>query len=269
MKTDKATGIVYRQWDCPDPEAVLLLVHGLGAHTGRWNFLSDFFIQNGLSSYALELKGFGETKDPKGHIESFNIYFDDISSLRGIIAQENPGKKIYLVGESLGGLISFLTVATEHGPFDGLVCISPAFKSRLKAPLKESLKILCSLTYDTKKQFSVPFDPSMCTRDKDYRKVMDSDVREHRLATSKFIIELVAAQLRGSILKGKVRIPVLFLISGDDKLTDPGASKGIFKALKAKDKLLIEYPDMYHALSIDLEKEKVFGDILKWVRDRS
>lgn len=268
MKTDKATGIMYRQWDCSDPKAVFLLVHGLGAHSGRWNFLSDFFIQNNISSYALELKGFGETKDLRGHIESFNVYANDICSLRSIVARENPGKKIYLIGESLGGLISFLTAVTGPGLFDGLVCISPAFKGRVKMSLKRYLKVLYALIFNSKNQFDISFDSGMCTRDTAYRKIMDNDVMEHRLATARFIREIVAAQLRGYNLRRKVKIPVLFLLSGDDRLTDPGASKVIFEGLRTKDKTLIEYPDMYHALSIDLGKEKVFHDILKWVRDR-
>nr|MBC8428746.1 alpha/beta hydrolase [FCB group bacterium] len=53
-----------------------------------------------------------------------------------------------------------------------------------------------------------------------------------------------------------------------DTLVDPKASKSVFKGLKHKDKKLIEYPEMYHALSIDIGRETVFNDILKWIVER-
>ena len=79
MITDQKTGIMYRLWEHPDPEAVLLLVHGLGAHSGRWDPLSEYFLKNNISSYALELKGFGSTEGPRGHIDTFATYFNDIN----------------------------------------------------------------------------------------------------------------------------------------------------------------------------------------------
>lgn len=268
MIRDKETGIIYNEWKSPAPEAVFLLVHGLGAHTGRWEFLAGFFLQNRISSYAIELKGFGETEDLKGHIDSFNTYLRDIKSLYDIIVRENKNKKVFLVGESVGAVISFLAAIAEPDLFDGLICISPAFASSLKATPLTYIKTLLPLVYNPRKQFNIPFDSRMCTRDTDYQKVMDADSREHRLATSKFIFKLMIAQARCNFSKNKVKIPALFLLSGEDKLVDPEAGKRIFKGLKAEDKTIIQYPDMYHALSIDLGREKVFGDILKWVRER-
>ena len=89
-------------------------MHGLGGYSERWKALAEFFYKRNISSYALELKGFGETSDLKGHIDSFDIYLNDIKSLQRIVAKENPEKKIFLLGESLGGLLSFLLVIKER-----------------------------------------------------------------------------------------------------------------------------------------------------------
>jgi len=131
LKADDNVGILYREWGSPGPRVVLLLVHGLGAHTGRWEFLADFFQKNNISSYALELKGFGQTQGERGDIDSLNTYFQDIRSLSDIIRQENPGKKIFLLGESMGALICFLFAALEPRLFSGLICVSPAFAGKL------------------------------------------------------------------------------------------------------------------------------------------
>lgn len=268
MKTDQQTGILYRQWTMPDPEAVLLLIHGLGAHSERWNFLAEFFLTNGISSYALELRGFGETEGLKGHVGSFNVYYDDILNLRDIILKENPNKKIFLLGESMGGLISFMEVLRESAFFDGLICLVPAFGSRMKLSYIEYADIFVSCLFRPKKQFNMPFSSDMCTRDKEYSKVMEDDPREHRVASAKLLCEIINAQVRSMFLKSKIKVPVLFMLAGKDKLTDPGMARKIFKRLGADDRKIVEYPDMYHSLTIDFGKEHVFGDILGWLKQR-
>jgi acylglycerol lipase len=268
LAVDEKSGIRYRVWGLTDPKAVLLLVHGLGAHSGRWDFLAEFFLPKGISSYAIELKGFGEAKGLKGHIDSFDIYYDDVRRLRDIISTENPGKKIFIAGESLGGLISFMMAVREPDLFDGLICVSPAFASRLKLTFLKYLQVFFASLFNRSKQFHMPFTSEMCTRDEDYRKVMDSEPREHRLATAKLLYNTFIAQMRVSMMKTHIEIPVLFLLAGEDSLVSPEKSERVFAGLKSNDKNIIFYPGMYHALSIELGREKVFEDILEWTRDR-
>ena len=269
MNRDELTGVIYKKWECPSPKAVFLLVHGLGAFSGRWDLTAGFFLKNNISSYAIELKGFGETEGLKGHVDSFRIYLNDILSLHAIIKKENPKEKIFLVGESMGALIGFLLVARKPDIFDGLICLSPAFKSRLKFGAAEKCRIYACALFNPRKHFKVPFDSLMCTRDAASRKTMDTDPREHRYATAGLLSRIVFAEIRANFLKNRIKIPVLFQVAGDfDKLTDPEEAKKVFKGLKTKDKEIIEYPQMYHSLSVELEREKVFQDMLEWVTRR-
>lgn len=270
LMRDDTTGILYKKWQCPSPEAVILLVHGLGAHSDRWDFFAGYFLQNNISSYALELKGFGRTEGLKGHIDSFENYFDDIQSLLTIIKRDNGAKKVFLAGESLGALITFLLALKRPELFSGVIGLSPAFKSRLKLTLFERVKIFSSLIFNPKRQFSLPFDSSACTRDLEYRKLMDQNKRECRVATAKLLWNILMAQDRVMSQENRVSIPLLFLIPGaSDQLTDPTTVKKVFNALKCADKEIVEYPDMIHALSIDLGRQKVFEDIVKWVKKRT
>ena len=264
----KSEGILYREWKAARPGAVFLLVHGLGGHSGRWEFLAEFFLRRNVSSYAIELKGFGETQGLKGHIDSLDTYLDDIQILCNIITRENPGKKIILLGESMGGLIIFLMAGRRPGLFDGVVCISPAIKSKIRFNVFGYIDIFLNYIIRPKKQYRVKLDSSMCTRDVEYKKVMDSNPSEHRLVTSNLLVSLAKAQVEARRLKGSIAAPLFFLVSGDDVLVDSEKTKIFFRGLAAKDKTIIVYPEMYHALSIDIGREKVFGDILKWVEER-
>lgn len=265
---DENTGIMYRIWQAQSPKAALLLVHGLGAHTARWEFLGDFFQSNNISAYGLELKGFGLTQGERGHIDSFDIYYQDIRFLYDIIKQENPDKKILLLGESMGALICFLYASLTQQPFSGLICISPAFKSRLPFGFGMYLKILFALLVNPRRHFPVPITPRMCTRDKEYQKIIDTDPLDKHMASAQLYWNILKAQLRVRFLKVRIDIPLLVLAAGEDKVVDSLSTQKIFKSLKTQDKEIINYPDMSHALSIDAGREKVFEDILSWVEKR-
>ena len=152
--------------------------------------------------------------------------------------------------------------------FNGLICISPAFKSKLQFPFLEQIKIYFSFFCNPKKHFQIPANPQMCTQDQDYQKIMDSDPYECHTASAKLLVNALIVQMRVKFLRNKIKIPTLFLLSGIDELVSSHASTKFFSALKLKDKQIVEYPDMRHALSIELDRERVFMDILKWIQER-
>jgi acylglycerol lipase len=255
MTTGQNREIAYRKWAAPSTRAAFLLVHGLGAHTGRWEAMAEFFLQHGISSYAVELH----------RVAGFGSHNGGILGLREIIKKENPSAKIFIVGESMGALIAFLLAASQPGLFDGLICISPAFANKIKLSTLDYLKIAAALLYKPHKLFRVPFDSSMCTRDTDYRKKMDADPSEHRTASSRLLAAILFAQMRVRFIRS-IGLPVLFLVAGEDKMIDHRATNAIFDGLAEKDKTLVEFPGMYHALSIDIGKEAVFEKVLEWTR---
>jgi alpha-beta hydrolase superfamily lysophospholipase len=261
--------IYYRKWPAADPKAALLLVHGLGAHSARWNFLADYFKARGIASYALELKGFGATPErPRGHIDSFNIYYADILKLHDIIKKGNPGRKVFLLGESLGGLIVFLTACQYPDKFAGQILISPAFQNGMKFKASAYLTLISQLFINPRKTVEMPFTSAMCTRDIAYQKVMDNNPDEVRVASLKLLINTLFAQMAALKLAKTLQVPSLFLIAGKDYLVNENAARQLFDKLKLGDKTKIEYPEMLHALSIELGREKVFADILNWLARR-
>ncbi len=268
IKTDPETGIIYRHWQPVDPQAVFLLIHGLGAHSGRWEALSNFFSSNNFASYALELKGFGITSGLKGHIDSFNTYFQEILIIRRIIEKENPGKKIFLVGESFGGLISFLFCLKIQHSFNGLILIAPAFSIKMQVPFSDYLRVFLHLFINPQKLFRVRLTGSMCTRDTVYQNQLDHDPIESRQVSARFMVNYFLAETAARKSRDRWVMPVLFLVAGEDKIVDPQRTKSIFRWMDAQDKEMIKYPEMFHALSIELGKEKVFFDILNWVKKR-
>jgi alpha-beta hydrolase superfamily lysophospholipase len=267
------TDILYRRWNAAPPAAppkgVFLHVHGLGAHTARWDFIAGFLARNGFSSYGIELRGFGQTPErPRGHVDSLRVWEQDILKLREIAAAKNPGQKIFVLGESVGGLVAFNLACRHPEAFAGQILLSPDFKNGLKFPLSSYLMLAAFIPFKPRKTLAVPFTSAMCTRDTAYQSVMDRSPDELRVASLKCLMSILAEQMKSKRLARDLRIPSLFLISGADLLVDERAGRELFKNLTLEDKTILEYPDMLHALSIDLGRERVFRDILDWAEKR-
>ena len=265
----QGTDFLYRRWDASPVRAVFLLVHGLGAHSARWDFLAGHFAARGFPSYALELRGFGRTPDrPRGHVDSFRLYDQDILALRRLIGTDHPGQKVFLLGESLGGLIAFNLAARHPDEFAGQVLIAPAFKNGMKFPLSSYATLVSRILVQPRKTIAVPFTSAMCTSDRDYQAVMDANPDEGREASLRLLMGTMGEQRRARKAAGATTVPVLFLAPGDDRLVDERAGLKLYARLGPADKALIEYPDMLHALSIDQGRERVFDDILAWTERR-
>jgi alpha-beta hydrolase superfamily lysophospholipase len=269
----QGTNILFRRWDASSspasPKAVFLLVHGLDAHSARWGFLAGHLAERGFASYAVELRGFGRTPErPRGHIDSFRVWDRDILELGDIARRENPGKKIFLLGESMGGLLAFNLACRNADKFAGQLLIAPSFKNGMKFPLSVYLKLVLFLPFNPTLMVAVPFTSEMVTRDPEYLQVMNASPDELRVASLKCLFNFLPEQAGSRRLAKKLAVPTLFLIPGVDLLVDERAGRKMFQKLPLADKTLLEYPDMLHALSIDLGREKVFKDILDWVAPR-
>jgi alpha-beta hydrolase superfamily lysophospholipase len=161
-----------------------------------------------------------------------------------------------------------MTAALYPDAFAGLVLMSPAFANAMKFSLLDYLQLPLFLLVDQKHQMKMPFTAAMCTRDLAYQKVMDKNPDEHRFASVKLLIITLLAQLKSASLAAKFRLPALFQVTDRDVMISAPAAKKTFARLGSRDKTLLEYPHMVHALYIDLDREKVYADILAWLEKR-
>ena len=168
----------------------------------------------------------------------------------------------------MGGLIAFNLACRNADKFAGQALIAPAFKNGMKFPPSVYLKIVTCLAFCPTMMVDLPFTSEMVTRDPDYLAVMNASPDELREASLKCMFSFLPEQAGAGKLAKRLAVPTLFLIPGVDLLVDERAGRKMFQKLPLADKTLLEYPDMLHALSIDLGREKVFKDVLDWVVPR-
>ena len=253
--------LIYRSWTAARPKTVLLAVHGIGAHSERWQQLGADLAKKNISTYALELRGNGDNPLPCP-VYNFRGFQTDIQAMHSLLRKKYPRAPIVLIGESMGGLIGF-TYAARHPELDGLICLSPAFQSLLKFRPWEYLlmPLICVLP---RIRIKLHFSAQMCTADGAIQKNLRNDRRESRTVPGGLLLAILAAQLHAAKTAGQIHSPVLFQLAGQDTMVSTAKSQKIFQRINSAKKIIV-YPAMRHALSIEQKRAVVFRDILHWL----
>ncbi|MEN8242947.1 MAG: alpha/beta fold hydrolase, partial [Chloroflexota bacterium] len=114
--------IFYQSWlPETDPKAILLIVHGMAEHSGRYQNVVDYFTPNGYAVYALDQIGHGKSDGAQVFINRFEDFIITIKTFFEIIKTTHPDKPIFLVGHSMGGLITSACLLDYQDEFAGAI----------------------------------------------------------------------------------------------------------------------------------------------------
>lgn len=243
----------------------IILVHGLGEYVGRYGEMATFFTERGYNVYGFDLAGFGKSPGKRGHISSFDLYFEDLCRFVSIYKDSWPGQKIILMGNSMGGLLALAFVIQFPGLVDGLVASSPALKVLpISWPLRKLVSLcnrfLPSLTFSNRLQTEL-----LC-RDGQVGERYSEDPLIHDQITSRFFTELNSWMDYTLCNAHLIEDPLLLLYAGEDQIVNPEGSKELASRLsKGLQKEVVCYKEMYHEIWNELEKELVWERIANWI----
>ncbi|NES81750.1 MAG: alpha/beta hydrolase [Moorea sp. SIO2B7] len=261
-----STKLAYQCW-LPEqsPEGVFLFVHGIGGHSGQptYTYLIDFLVGAGLVVYGLDLRGHGNSEGPRGHVNRWGDYLDDVSTMLQKLRSDHPDIPLFLFGQSLGGLIS-LEVAIEKGSeLSGVIASAPALA--LKNPTLVFLVRLISNIFPLLK-VDIGLDPRLFTRDtQELPRLKDDPLRQPRV-TTRVLGGVHEAIPRVHANAHLLKIPVLIIVGEADGVTPPHGTKKFIDNATIADKMLKTYEGGYHQPMVDINRDEVFADILGWIR---
>jgi alpha-beta hydrolase superfamily lysophospholipase len=122
-----------RSWPATDPVAHLLLVHGLGEHSGRYMAVGERLASAGIDVTAFDQRGFGASDGRRADIESWSLFHEDVEDRLAAIRAVADGLPVVLYGHSLGGLVALGYVLTPRPKPDLLVLSSPGIAVEVPA----------------------------------------------------------------------------------------------------------------------------------------
>ena len=252
------------------PAAVLAVVHGYGEHGGRYRGLAEDMAARGYALHVYDLRGHGRSAGRRGHLGRFTDYLDDTAVFLDAVREEQPGRPLYLLGHSLGGLIAAAYV--EDRPADalaGLILSSPFLRLGTPVPpLKLSVARLLSLVAPAV-NIGNTLDPAGLSHDHEVVRAYGTDPLNHHVATARWAAEVVAAQGAALSAAGSIRLPLLLLYADADTVADPEAARELFSAAGSTDKTSRCYEGYYHEIFNETGRDAVFAELAAWLEART
>jgi len=258
--------IFYQGWlPDADPLAVLLLVHGLAEHGGRYTNVVNHFIPKGYAIYAPDHRGHGRSQGQRVYVNHFGDYLDDLKTFFDLVRGQHPTRKIFLLGHSMGGTIALAYALRHQDELDGLVLSGAGIRiGKGISPAVIAVGKLASALLP--KMGVVVLDSSAISRDPEIVRVYDTDPLVYRgKVTARLGAELIQTMQKFPSQAAQLRLPMLILHGGADRLTDPQGSRWLYEAAGSADKTLHIYEGYYHEIFNEIERGQVLLDMERWL----
>ncbi len=266
FKSIRDTNIYYQYW-LPEgePKAILLVSHGIAEHSGRYMNVVNHFVPAGWAVYGIDHIGHGKSDGKRVFVDRFQDYTKTLKKYFDMIRGWQPTKPIFLVGHSMGGLISSAYLLEHQDELTGAVLSGPGIKvsDKISNAVIFAGKILSVVM---PKAGIIQLDAEDICRDP---AVVDAYVNDPLVYRGKITARLGAEMLKTiqHVAKSaiKIRLPIMIVQGGSDKLVDPSGAQLLYDSVSSEDKTIKIYDGLYHEVFNEPEHGQVLDDIKVWL----
>lgn len=257
--------LYYQSWvPIHPPRAVVVVIHGLGGHTGLFGNLIDACIHQNFAVYSLDLRGHGHSSGQRGYINTWADYRTDLATLLQLVAAQLPQQLCFVAGHSLGAVVALDYVLHFPDQVQGVIAISPPMGKVEISRLRLALGRLFSLIYP-RFSLSSGVSSSLGSRDPDVNLSYNQDTLRHKQGTARLATEFFKTVAWIKQHTAELKTPLLILHGGGDRFVLPEGSRSFFEQLPLSDKERIEYPGAYHELQNELNYQEILHDMTNWI----
>ena len=253
-------------WKSAKTDAVLVVIHGLGEHIGRYESFAQFFNKKNITVLGTDLTGFGKSPGKKGH----GI---DITEMKSIVkanvsyaASQFPNIPIYIFGQSMGANIALNYQLTELDErVDGYIAASPWIQtgSPLSPLLISAAKVLSKIAPKVTKSNDLVVE-GISDLDSEVKLYVNDPLVHDRISFGFGYSMYLAAEFLNNYSEGGVKVNTLLSHSKDDILTSAAASSAFAK--RNPNKLaFIEKDHLHHELHNSSQRNKILEEYYSWI----
>ncbi len=248
-----------RTWPQPDDAwASVLIIHGLGEHSGRYEHVGNQMAEAGLEVRAFDLPGFGRSGGRRAFVNSFDDYLDAVEEeLVPLIESDLP---VVLLGHSLGGLIAYRYALSNRPQPDALVLSAPALGANTPKWQQALSPFLAKVA--PKLAIPNPIDGEHLSRDPAVAEAYFADPLVITSATTKLGAEMFATMAKCQP-PAAPPMDCLVIHGGNDSLVPPSASAALGDHPTVARML---YPSLRHESFNEPEGPEVITDVITWVK---
>jgi len=266
------TRLRLRRWPTTGAaRGTVLVVHGLGEHSGRYADLARALNDAGWHAAAPDLRGHGESAGPRGGIPDALALLSDLSVAIDHLRGSGAPAPLVLLGHSMGGLIAARFVAADLlGPapawfrrVDGLVLSSPALDPGLSAFQRGLLKTLAPLA--PRLAVGNGLRPAWICRDAEVVRRYVEDPLVHDRVTPRLVRFIVEAGRQVIACAPRWKLPTLLMWAGADRCVAPAGSAAFAAAAPADVVSSRAWPGLFHEIFNEPERAEVTTRLLQWL----
>lgn len=254
----------------PDLEAtaVLLFIHGLAEHSGRYSHVMEHFTGQGFDCWAFDYRGHGRSPGPRVHVNRFDDFLSDLQAMHQLLRESCPGHPLFLIGHSQGGLITLRYTLAHPEDLTGVVVSSPFLGLHPDSRPNPALRVVAKLlsTVAPRLMLSKPPDASLLSRDPEVGPAYLADPLTSDTVSARWFTEVMAAHRDTHERAGELKTRTFVMQSGDDRLADPAATRAWVNAAPVDLVEYVEWQGFYHEMFNEPEKEQVFNRVDEWLR---
>ena len=266
------TPIFLRTWtpERISPHAVLILVHGLAEHAGRYQYVVNAFLQKGYVIYGHDHRGFGKSGGIRGHWEHFDDVIKDMEMVVDKAKTEWSHLPFGMFGHSLGGVVGLQYLARHEDQFRAAVISAPGF-----GPGPDQNKLLLLITpianliiprkpldRGSFQRFTLSHDPAQAA-------AWDADPFVHPYATPRFAVEYMRAAKEAKSILARLTIPIL-IIMGEEDVTVSQRDIRAAVAAAGPNITFRTYPGAYHEVHNEIPeiREPMLAETVSWLEEK-
>jgi len=252
------TRLFVREWSTDSPRAALLIVHGLGEHSGRWEHVAEFFVGRGYSVTAFDLRGHGRSGGDRVDITTFDEYLSDLELM--VDRTRKPGLPLVVYGHSMGGLIATAFAVGDRPQPDVYVLSAPALAAAAPLPLRVAARFLGKVAPRMRLPSSIKGE--QLSRDESVGEAYFADELVETRATARFGAALLGEMDTIGDRLDRIHVPALVIHGTDDELVPPSASAPLAAVPGIERRL---FAGLRHELHNEPEQAEVLDFVGGWL----
>ena len=274
--TNDQSSLFWQKWVSKKKETLgrhIVFIHGGLEHSDRYQHLINYFMNEGVSFYAFDLRGHGRSKRIHNEFGTIKVISEDVVSFLDFLADQHDVKYPLLLGHSLGGLIAlkFALLKKNREKISGLFLSAPFLKIKFHMILflKQLLAKYCLVYVCPRLKIHVGLDLRYLSHDKSVIQNYKNDPLVQTQFPVAFAMDIVRSGEFVISHANQIEDCPVFIAHGDtDGIASVEGSVEVFNQIKSKKKVTL-YPEYYHELFNESEskRERVLSDFKKWVFD--
>lgn len=246
-------------------KGVVYIVHGIGEHIGRYKHVMQYLNGRGYAVFGHDHRGHGQSEGERVYFTSFEPPVRDLKGRIEEVKAAHPNLPFFILGHSMGSLISTLYVEHFGDTVDGWISSgSPLWVDQIvPSPVRFILRGVAAIA---PRLPALPVDSKIISRDPDVVAAYDADPYvNHEKTRLGMIIALANAAGMARYGLADITIPTLVLHGTGDTLCPPAGSHALFTGISSEDKDFKTYEGLYHEVMNEPEQAEVLNDIGDWL----